>query len=175
MPFSVSQKHVLQTHTGTSVSSIFSQSTNELMCLINNMLLKLQTMVSAVYEIIWKSLENVYSVMWDDQKGQLGSVIDPSHQLKVQACRDKLLPALNELRKLQDAAMNLLGIKREEAELDVLAVDTWEQQLVKKIDEAKRSGDFIDLCDSDEELDIQPKLSHASKKTRKVKAEPGRL
>jgi hypothetical protein len=74
-------------------------------------------------------------------------------------CRDRLLPDLNRLRQTQDEAMRLLGIEREDLELDVLAVDTFEQRQEKKLKEAFEKGEVIDLCDSDYEDDRKPAAS----------------
>jgi hypothetical protein len=153
---------------------MFSESTQELLSAINDLITKLRTMASAMSEVIRKSLDSVYSVCWDDPKNKSGAVVDPAYHQKVQDCRDSLLPKLNELRKIQDEAMTALGIEREEMELDIVAHDTWEQKMDKNLEEAKKSGDFFDLCDSDEELDVQPKPGAAGGLYSgvKVKAEP---
>ena len=118
-------------------------------------------------------MESVYSMFWDDQKGNPAELMDPVHQQKVQQCRDALLPRLNELRKVQDGAMDLLGIDREEMEFELMAVDSLDQRMEKKMQEAKQSGDFFDLCESDDEPDVQPQPSSRMKQELlKVKAEP---
>jgi len=124
---------------------MFSESTKELVGSINNMIAKLSSMVSAVFDVMKRSLGSVYSVMWDGQTSKTATVMDPRHQQKIEECRNNYLLQLNELRKMQDFAMKLLGIEREEMELDLVAVDTFDQRMEKKMEEAKRNGSFIDV------------------------------
>jgi hypothetical protein len=101
---------------------------------------------------------------------------------QIRACRDGLLPELGRLRTVQDSAMYLLGIEREELELDILHVDTWEQRQAKLLQQAIEKGELIDLCDSsdDEEdssnaaMDSKPKAApspNARAAAAKVKTE----
>ena len=39
-----------------------------------------------------------------------------------------------------------------------MGVETFDQQLARRKEEAKKNGDFFDMCDSDSELIIQPKV-----------------
>jgi hypothetical protein len=61
----------------------------------------------------------------------------------------------------------LLGIKREEIELDVMGVETFEQSLERKMKEAKQKGAVFDFCNSDNEDEHDA----FGTKTVKVKAE----
>jgi len=147
-------KHAMHSHTSQAVSSMFGESTKELSSSIDTLIGSVRSMVAGVLEVVRKALESVYSVCWDDQTDKSAAIAtDPEHQQKVKECRDKLLPNLNELRKIQDAAMDLLGLEREEMELDLVAVDIWDQRIEKKMKAAKANGSFIEILDSDPDDD----------------------
>jgi hypothetical protein len=76
-------KKAMQEHTLKAVSSMFSEATQELLTAINTLIAKLGGMVAAMFEVIRKSLENVYSVCWEDQTGKSAAIMDPVHQEKV--------------------------------------------------------------------------------------------
>lgn len=103
--------------------------------------------------------------------------MDPVLQEKDRACRDKCLPDLHQLDETVTGAMQLLGIERDELELDVMGVESWEAQNAKKLKEAMVKGDIIDLTDSDDD-DTETTKPAATRKpalvstTKKVKAEP---
>ena len=80
-------------------------------------------------------------------------LVDPAVQEQMRSCRNKLLPDLTRLREVQDATMTLIGIEREEEEFELCRVDTWEDRHAKKLHEAKESGNFIELLDSDSEAE----------------------
>lgn len=61
----------------------------------------------------------------------------------------------------------LLGIEREDIELDVLGVETFEQSLERKMKEASRNGAMFNFADSDDEDSNDPKTTS----TVRVKAE----
>lgn len=168
-------KNAMHQHSNVAVKSMFTESTKELLDAVNKMITQLYGMVRAVYETIHKNLSNVYRILWEDQTNQM-SLISAEERQKIQDCRDKCLPELNDLRQIQNAAMDLLGIDREDLELEMVAVDTFEDTMAKKIERAKQTGDYIDLCDSDEEPEIEPQqssnLAKALAHQIKVKAEP---
>lgn len=60
---------------------------------------------------------------------------------KMRDCRNALLPDLSKLVDKQQSACKLLGIEREDIELDVLGVETFEQSLGRKLEEAKKKGE----------------------------------
>ena len=120
-------KNALEGHAQGTVQSMFSESTVELLKAIDAMIKQLSSMITATAQIISKTMESVYSVCWDDQSDKT-ALIDPAMQQKVRECRDRLLPDLNRLRQKQDETMRLIGIEREELELDVMEVSSWETQ-----------------------------------------------
>ena len=71
-------------------------------------------------------------------------------------CRNALLPDLNELVDKQQSACKLLGIEREDIELDVLGVETFEQSLGRKLEEAKQKGERISIASPNSEICSQP-------------------
>jgi hypothetical protein len=58
---------------------------------------------------------------------------------------------LNKLVETQREACELLGIERGDIELDVIGVESVEQSLERKMEEAKKKGAIFDFCDSDRE------------------------
>jgi hypothetical protein len=103
--------------------------------------------------------------------------MDPVLQGRVRACRDKCLPDLHQLSETVTGAMQLLGIGRDELELDVMGVESWEAQNAKKLKEAMDKGDVIDLMDSDDDEMESTKPAAVPKPAlvstaKKVKAEP---
>lgn len=60
---------------------------------------------------------------------------------------------LNKLVDQQRAACKRLGIEREDIELDVMGVETFEQGLERRLEEAKKKGAIFDVSNSDDEDD----------------------
>lgn len=167
-------KSAVESHADQAVRTLFDDATVELLTAIGNLIDQLASMMGATAEVITKTMTSVYSVCWEDQTAQ--SVhLDPAMQAKVRACRDKLLPALNKLAGTQTGALELLGIEREDLELEMAAVESWEERNAKKMQAAIETGDLIDLCDSDDE-NMTPKNTKPPavvSTVRKVKPEPG--
>jgi hypothetical protein len=68
--------------------------------------------------------------------------------------------------------MELLGIKREELDLDVMGVASWDDQYTQKLTEAESKGDVVDLLDSDDEYDVKmPAAPVAARRPVRVKRE----
>jgi hypothetical protein len=145
-----------------AVVSMFDESMRNVLSSISDLINRLSSLISATSSIISKSLETVFSICWDSQSDK-STLMDPAVQQKIRDCRDALLPELNRLLETQNEASKLLGIEREELELDVLQVESFEDSLKRKQTEAEKKGDAFDLCDSDAEIDVQP--------AAKVKAE----
>jgi hypothetical protein len=130
-------------------------------------------MIASTAVVISKTMESTFSICWDDQSGKEKS-LPPLVQKKIRECRDAVLPELNELCKIQGEACNLLAIEREEFELDVMAVESLEQSLERKLAEAKLKGDAFDLCDSDAEVPVVPKTKVKSEKVAISASQPSR-
>jgi hypothetical protein len=169
-------KGAMERHAQGAVHSMFSESTVELLKKVGSLIEQLASMVSATDKVITRTLESVYSVCWDDESDK-GALMDPVLQEKVRACRDKCLPDLHQLGETVTSAMQLLGIERDDLELDVMGVESWEAQNAKKLKEAMDKGDVIDLMDSDDD-DMETTKPAAVRKpalvstAKKVKAEP---
>jgi hypothetical protein len=118
-------------------------------------------------------MESTFSICWDDQSGK-ENLMNPVMQKKIRECRDAVLPELNELCEIQGEACTLLGIEREEFELDVMAVESLEQSLERKLEEAKMKGDAFDLCDSDAEIPVVPKTKVKSERVATSASQPSR-
>ena len=58
---------------------------------------------------------------------------------------------LNKLVVSQQQACKLVGIEREDIELDVLGVESFEQTIARKMEQARKEGAVFDFCDSDDE------------------------
>jgi len=164
-------KNAMETAAQCNVQSMFDGSIIQLLKGIDNLVKQLVTLISESGQTISKHLENVYSICWDDQ--EQAKMIDPEMQGKVRASRDSLLPTLNKLWKNLDTARNLMGIEREELDLDVMAVESLDNTIKRKLDEATCNGEVIDLCNSDEEIDtILSRLPAETPLLSQVKAEP---
>jgi hypothetical protein len=169
-------KGAMEKHAQGAVQSMFSESTVELLRNVGSLIEQLASMASATDKVITRTLESVYSVCWDDES-DTAALMDLVLQETVRACRDKCLPDLHQLGETVTGAMQLLGIERDELELDVMGVESWEAQNAKKLKEAMDKGDVIDLMDSDDD-DMETTKSAAVGKpalvstAKKVKAEP---
>jgi hypothetical protein len=137
-------KSVMTHHVGGPASAMFDELCVELLKGIDNMLSELTSMARAMSKVIRQNLENVYSLLWDDE--QESKQLNPLLQKLVQECRDTVLPDINRLRQIQNEALETLGIELEEPELDVLGVDSPETVLQNKQSEAVASGKFVDLA-----------------------------
>ena len=165
-------KDALEGHARVAVQGMFSESTKELLAAINDMITRLSSMIAASANVIAKSMESVYSVCWDDQSDK-AALMDPAMQQKVRECRDKLLPDLNQLRQKQDETMRLVGIEREELELDVMEVASWEKQNAEKLQKAIENNELIDLCDSDDEDTNVARMPPFPASSVPIKPDPG--
>lgn len=135
------------------VNRMFDNAMKNLLAGIQSVVQRLHAMIASAAVVICKTMESVFAICWDDQSGK-SNLIDPEMLKKIRACRDALLPELNRLCVVQASASELMGIEREEMELDLMAVETFDQMLERRLDEAKKNGDVIDLCDSDAEDDF---------------------
>lgn len=159
-------KDAMASKSQRAVNGMFDNAMEKLMGGIDTLVKQLKLMIESTSEVIGKAFENVFSICWDDQ--QSAALISPEMQKAIRECRDKCLPELNELVKLQGCACELLGIEREELELDVMGVETFDQTLARRKEEAKKNGDLFDLCDSDAEISIKPKHGIKVKSEKKM-------
>jgi hypothetical protein len=170
-------KDAVSGHSRGAVMSMFDESTIQLLKAIDQLVATLGAMAQAVSKRITSALSGVYSVCWEEHTSR--SLIDPAMHEKIRACRDKLLPDLNRLFDMQKGAMDLVGIEREDLELDVTAVASLEIRLDEQYKQAEQNGDVIDLCDSDDDmswLETTTSLrrsTFASVDTVRIKADPG--
>jgi hypothetical protein len=132
-----------------AVNGLFNACRIELLDAIERMVQDLSGRIDMLKESISKSLSSVYSILWEDQND--GRIVDPIHQQKVLACRVACLPILNELRKRQDQVMQVLGIEPPVLDLEIAAVETWEQANERKMQEAIANGGFVDVDDVQED------------------------
>lgn len=161
-------KGAMSSNSQYAVNGMFDDAMGSLLAGIDSLIKRLKNMIESTCDVIKKSLESVFSICWDDQQAE--ALVSPEMQKKIRECRDALLPTLNELMKIQSEACDLVGIEREEIELDVMGVETFEQQLQRRKEEAIKNGDCFDLCDSDAELNIQPKKGVKVKAEKKASA-----
>ena len=148
-------KDAMQQQSNQAVNGMFDDAMRKLLSGIEALVKRLKQMIASTSDVTSKSMNTVFSICWDDQQAE--AMIDPEMQKRMRECRDKLLPKLNELVEIQSSACDMLGIEREEVELDVMGVESFEDMLKRKKEEAIKNGDMFDLCDSDAELDIKPK------------------
>jgi hypothetical protein len=132
-----------------AVNGLFDACMTELLDAIERMVQDLSGRIDMLKESISNSLSSVYSILWEDQND--GRIVDPIYQQKVLACRVACLPILNELRKRQDQVMQVLGIEPPVLDLEIAAVETWEQANERKMQEAIANGGFVDVDDLQED------------------------
>lgn len=163
-------KGAMERGSEVAVHGMFDSATDKLMRGIKALIKRLKTMIGSTAEVIGKAFDNVFSICWDDQQSE--ALISPEAQKAIRECRDKLLPELNELAEIQRGACELLGIEREEVELDVMGVESFEQTMARRKVEAEKNGDMFDLCDSDTEMNILPKNGVKVKAEKKATTRP---
>ena len=122
---------------------------------LNGMIKKISRKMLVLETDIASSLQAVFSIFWDSQDES--KRFSTALLQKMRECRDNMLPEINRLLALQNDTSKLLGIEREEQDLELMEVDSLDQRLSKRLAEAQERGDAFDLCDSDVELDVKPK------------------
>jgi hypothetical protein len=163
------------------VDEMFSEATNDLIDAIGKLIDTLAHLIAALEAKLSKTMEAVYSMLWEDGArivNETTKVTNPEQQKLVNSCRDALLPSFLKLDELAKKLLVMVGMSRDDMELEVVAVESLEDKLAKRLDEAKAKGNFIELCDSnddddneeddDEDDDSIPSASPFAK----VKAEP---
>ena len=163
-------KNAMQTTTQKKVTIMFDESTLNLIRGIDGMVKNLVALISNTDVTVSNHLKNVYSICWD--QSEQSKTIDPELQRKIRASRDALLPVLNALFADLGAVQDMVGIKREALDIDIMAVESLDTTIQKKLDKAEEAGEVIDLCDSDEDIeDVLSKLPPV--KPMRIKADPG--
>ena len=149
----------------------------ELLNAIERMVQDLSERIYFLKENISKSVSSVYSILWEDQNADMA--VDHAHQQRVLVCRAACLPLLNQLRAQQDQVMQILGIERPVLDLEIAAVESWEQKNAKNMQAAIASGAFVELLDDSDDDVKEPtgKISGRSVKQEEgnVKCETSRL
>jgi hypothetical protein len=167
-------KTAIEGNARDSVTSMFDQSTLALIKGIDGLIKDLVRLIVSTGESVNKHLESVYSICWDDQQqSDKTTLVDPVQQQKVRECRDRLLPGLNKLCDTQDDARELVGMERKEVDIDVMAVETFDSSLERKLEAAASKGQVIDLCDSDDEVPTYVPAASDTVLAWNVKPEPG--
>jgi hypothetical protein len=155
------------------IRCMFDDASKMLLKGIKEIVEKLRGMIQATSDVCKKAIDSVFSILWDTSNAEKSTeMMDPETMKKIRDCRNALLPGkfvthvlfspskvcsrptfleLNKLVDDQHEACKLLGIKREEIELDVMGVETFEQSLERKMKEAKQKGAVFDFCNSDDE------------------------
>jgi hypothetical protein len=153
-----------------AVNGLFNACMKELLDAIKRMVQDLSGRIDMLKESISNSLSSVYSILWEDLSA--GRIVDPVHQQKVLAYRVACLPILNKLRKRQDQVMQVLSIEPPVLDLEIAAVETWEQTNERKMQEAIANGGFVDVDDGELDNDgngknnSNVKLENGSKQRR---------
>jgi hypothetical protein len=151
-------------------ASMFDESPNKLLGGITDLIKHLAATIISTCQLISKDMETIFSLCWDDQSDD-NTLLNLARKRKSRECREALLPELNRLFEDQKTAADLLlGIERDDLELDVVGVESLDQTLERKLKEAERKGTAFDLRDSDAELDAECDVKPAAKAF--VKAEP---
>ncbi|KAL3913266.1 MAG: hypothetical protein SGILL_006560 [Bacillariaceae sp.] len=165
-------KNAVETHASMTVNTMFLNATQELLAAIAALIKQLAGKVMAISDVIQQGLSSVYSVCWDDERAQK-QIMDPETFEKIRSCRNRLIPTFVDFRRDQDAVLLSLGIEREEAELEIVGIDSWETRKAREMEEAKLTGNYIELLDSDDEDDLMnQKPAAVPAPVRRVKEEP---
>lgn len=132
------------------VLGLFNDATNALLNGVEELVKKLEGMVRALGAAIARSLESVYSILWEScpDNGEDQTVRDPAHEQLVRSCRDKLAREFATLSEMHKSAMSIMGIEREDLELEMVAVDSLDDMLAKREQLAVENGMMVNLCDS---------------------------
>ena len=109
-------KDAMAQQSNQAVTGMFDDAMRKLLSGIEALVKRLKQMIASTSDVISKSMNTVFSICWDDQQAE--ALIDPEMQKRMRECRDKLLPKLNELVEIQNGACEMLGIEREDVELD---------------------------------------------------------
>jgi len=168
-------KSAMHSTSHVAVNGLFDACMKELLDAIELMVQDLSGRISMLKESISTSLSSVYSILWEDQIGGRGRIIDPVHQRKVLACRVACLPILNVLRKKQDRIMKVLGIEPPVLDLEIVGGETWEQTNERKMQEAIAKGALINVDDdsNNDDDDNNNNSNESDKKRSSVKLETG--
>ncbi len=164
-------KGAMVSNSQRAVNEMFDSAMDKLIKGIEALIKRLERLIESTATIVGKSLENVFSICWDD-KSDKTTLIDPQMQKLIQECRNALLPTLNKLLEIQGDACELLGIEREGVELDLVGVESLEQQLSRRVAEAEKNGNMIDLCDSGADIPSAKKIAVKSEKGGAKKKSP---
>ncbi|KAL3795128.1 hypothetical protein HJC23_007356 [Cyclotella cryptica] len=138
-----------------AVRDMFHDATASLLKGIKSMVHRLKLMIGSTSDVIVKSIESVFSILWDSNKSEKSTeIVDVEMMKTIRDCRNALLPDLNKLVDIQREACELLGIERGDIELDVMGVESFEQSLERKMEEAEKKGAVYDFCDSDRDDEL---------------------
>jgi hypothetical protein len=148
-------KVAMEDHCSKTVSTMFDDTTVQMLTAIGAMVDRLSGMLAAVVSVIEKTFSQVYSVLWDDGQEEQVSMFDPIKALEVREARDRVLPEILALQKMIISAMGLMGIEREALDLEMMGVESWEDRIEKKRKEAEDKGLMVDLCDDDDEAVVE--------------------
>jgi len=136
-------KSAMHSTSRIAIDGLFEECMKELLDAIEKMVQNLGDQIDLLKDTISKSLSSIYSILWEDQN--TGKTADPAYVQKVLACRAAYLPILTELRKKFDEVMEDMGICRPTPDIELEAVETWEQAYAKKKQEAIANGNLVEL------------------------------
>jgi len=145
-------KRVMANHMEQMTRTMFHECTTELLESIESMVQKLSAMISAVVDIIFKTSEMIYSVMWGARSDK-SMIMNPDELKEMRACREGLLPAIHAIVRRMGKAMDIMGIQRRHLHLEDMGIESRDVQNQRKLMAAEQQGMVIDLCDDDNDND----------------------
>jgi hypothetical protein len=140
-------KTALQAHTEQSVNSLFDDPSKKILESIAALVASIGTRIRQV--AIGKTMQEVYSTLWDDQRNEAAHH-NRSQPEKIHQCRDDMLY----LNERHDGTMRSMGIALgESAESDATAVASAgvETYVKTKYKPVAQMNEVFNLCDSDTE------------------------
>lgn len=159
-------KSAMDSTSRKAFSSMFLETLEKMRQEILVMSNQLARAIADTTDVMRRSYGAVLSICWDNAPTSKSATIDPELQQKMRECRDSFLPKLQDLLKVQKESSDLLGIERDDLDLDVMQVESFEEKLKKREQEARLKGNAFDLCvDSEVDMSVLP--------VNRIKAEPG--
>jgi len=133
-------------HTQRMMSTMFRKCMTELLQGIELMVQNLSAMISDSADIIVKTLETIFSVIWEDQSKK-AMHIDCNAQIR--ECRNRVLPDIHAITGRMGKAMDLMGIEGPPVDSEVAGVNNGDVQNQSKLSVAQQQNMVIDLCEDD--------------------------
>ena len=140
----------MEAHSNRVGPSLLDEAVGELLDDVQKLIGQHGTSIKDIESGISDNLYKVFSMIWTDQ----GALKDSKARREIIACRNRLLGLISGLLDLHGKTILRVGLEPEDVDHAVMGVETWQDGMDKKMQKAKVSGDFVDLCDGDDDDDL---------------------